>query len=108
VLYFAARRSEVWRYGQSLNKLIDYMLAGKPIVCSYSGYMSMINEAQCGIVVPAEDVVALRSEILRIVDLGSQARREMGERARQWVIANRSYATLGSQYHDLIAGMVAR
>ena len=29
VLYLSTFRSEVWRYGQSLNKLIDYMLAGQ-------------------------------------------------------------------------------
>jgi glycosyltransferase involved in cell wall biosynthesis len=106
-LYFGTKRSEVWRYGQSLNKLIDYMLAGKPIICSYSGYLSMVNDAQCGIVVPSEDVGALRREILRAVDLGVDARRQMGERARQWVIANRSYATLGVQYRELVASLVA-
>ncbi len=34
LLYFSVHVSKVWRYGQSLNKVIDYMLAGKPVVAS--------------------------------------------------------------------------
>ena len=49
LLYFSVHASKVWKYGQSLNKVIDYMMAGKPIVASYTGYPSMINEAACGI-----------------------------------------------------------
>ncbi len=64
VLYFSVHDSKVWRYGLSLNKLIDYMLAAKPIIASYSGYPSMVNEAQCGTFVPAKDVSALLRTIL--------------------------------------------
>jgi len=56
LLYFSVHVSEVWKYGQSLNKVIDYMLSGKPVVASYTGYPSMINEADCGSYVPAGDV----------------------------------------------------
>ena len=50
VLYFSVEDSKVWRYGQSLNKLIDYMHARKArLSASYSGYPSMLNEAQCGV-----------------------------------------------------------
>ena len=51
VLYFATHPSEVWNYGQSLNKLVEYMLAGKPVIGSYTGYQSMLNEANCGVFV---------------------------------------------------------
>ena len=63
LLYFSVHVSKVWQYGQSLNKVIDYMMAGKPVVASYTGYPSMINEANCGTYVPAGDVPALRQEV---------------------------------------------
>ena len=47
IVYFSTFPSSVWNYGQSLNKIVDYMLAGKPIIGSYSGFPSMINEAEC-------------------------------------------------------------
>lgn len=46
LVYFSVHVSTVWRFGQSLNKVIDYMLSGKPIIASYTGYPSMINEAE--------------------------------------------------------------
>jgi hypothetical protein len=59
ILYFAALNSKAWQYGWSPNKLIDYMISGKSILASYSGYPSMINEANSGIFVPAEDKQSL-------------------------------------------------
>ena len=64
VLYFATHPSEVWNYGQSLNKLVEYMLAGKPVIGSYTGYQSMLNEANCGVFIPSGDVNALVAQIV--------------------------------------------
>ena len=98
VLYFAVHPSEVWRYGQSLNKVMDYMLAGKPIVASYTGFPSMLNEARCGSYVPANDVEALRTEILRLAAMPERERLIIGERGGAWVRKNRNYEKLASEY----------
>ena len=42
-LIFSTHPSNVWHFGQSLNKLIDYMLANKPILGFYNGYESMLK-----------------------------------------------------------------
>ncbi len=98
LLYLSVHDSEVWDYGLSLNKLIDYMLAAKPIVASYSGYPSMINEAECGTFVPAADAVALRDEIRRFAEMPSDERTTMGERGRTWLLAQRTYRALAENY----------
>ncbi|CAM8670236.1 RfaG Glycosyltransferase [Comamonadaceae bacterium] len=98
LLYFSVHISEVWRYGQSLNKVIDYMLSGKPVVASYTGYPSMINEADCGSFVPAGNVAALRGEILRYVSMDATQRDAVGRRGREWILANRRYKTLAQSY----------
>lgn len=98
LLYFSVHASKVWNFGQSLNKVVDYMLAGKPIIASYTGYPSMINEAECGSYVPVEDVLALRSEILRYNLLPELERRAMGMKGRDWILAHRSYRTLARNY----------
>lgn len=101
LLYFSVHVSKVWRFGQSLNKVIDYMLAGKPIVASYTGYPSMINEAGAGTFVPAGDVDALRSTILSYAVMAPIKRASIGEAARKWVLHNRSYSRLADEYLDL-------
>ena len=98
LLYFSVHDSKVWDYGQSLNKVIDYMLAAKPVVASYNGYPSMINESGCGVFVPANDVDVLVTAIFDM-KLRSQAEREqMGARGREWLLQNRCYSKLASDY----------
>ncbi|MDN6866106.1 MULTISPECIES: glycosyltransferase family 4 protein [Pseudomonas] len=102
ILYFSVYPSKVWNYGQSLNKVIDYMLAGKPVVASYSGYPSMINEADCGVYVPASDVESLVTCILEMKSRTPIEREEMGMRGRQWLLDRRSYPKLAKDYMDVI------
>lgn len=98
LLYFAVHVSRVWKYGQSLNKVIDYMLAGRPILASYSGYPSMVDESGGGSYVPAGDVEALRSEILRYVGMSPAERSTIGAAARDWLMSNRTYDHLAHDY----------
>lgn len=102
VLYLSVHKSKVWDYGLSLNKLIDYMLAAKPVVASYSGHPSMIDESGCGTFVPAADPVALRDELLRFARLSSAQREEMGARGRQWLLANRRYEVLADDFLEVV------
>ena len=102
MLYFSVHNSEVWRYGQSLNKVIDYMLAGKPIVASYTGFPSMINEAQCGTYVPAGDEKSLKDEIIRYAQMSASERADIGARGREWILQNRTYSVLASDYLKIL------
>jgi glycosyltransferase involved in cell wall biosynthesis len=102
LLYLSVHDSDVGDYGQSLNKLIDYMLAAKPIVASYSGYPSMINEADCGTFVRAGDAPALRDEIRRYSRMTAVERASIGERGRRWLLENRDYAILAQEYLKIL------
>jgi glycosyltransferase involved in cell wall biosynthesis len=102
LLYFSVHVSKVWRFGQSLNKVIDYMLAGKPVVASYTGFPSMINEAGCGSYVPAGDVSALRQELERYARMPASDRAELGSKGRAWILANRQYPKLAEDYLKIL------
>jgi glycosyltransferase involved in cell wall biosynthesis len=85
-----------------LNKVIDYMIAGKPIIASYSGYPSMINEAQCGVFVPAEDMAALRHAIYEYQKMPKEQLQAIGARGREWLLNNRSYGKLAQDYLEVL------
>lgn len=106
VLYLSVHASKVWEYGQSMNKVVDYMLAGKPIVASYSGYMSMINEADCGLIVPPYDPAAIQSAVKEIAGLSDSQRRAMGRRGREYILKHREYDTLAAAYVAEIRKMI--
>lgn len=98
LLYFSALKSKVWDFGWSPNKIIDYMLAAKPVLCSYSGYKTMINEANSGFFVPSEDSKSLKEVILEILNVNKDELNIMGERGRNWILANRKYSKLADDY----------
>ena len=98
VAYFSVHDSEVWRYGQSLNKVLDYMLSGRPIIASYSGFPSMVNEAQCGSFVAACNVPALSSIIDYYSNMPTDTLDEIGARGREWILKHRKYSVLAEDY----------
>ncbi len=104
LLYFAAHDSKVWRYGMSPNKLVDYLMAARPVVASYSGFPSILNEAGCGEFVPAADVGALRDAIVRFQQMPADRRTAMGAAGRQWLVAHRPWPVLAQRYLELLDG----
>ncbi|NKB31985.1 MAG: glycosyltransferase [Pseudomonadales bacterium] len=108
ILYLATHNSEVWDYGQSMNKLVDYMRSGKPIVASYSGYQSMLNEANSGVFVPSNDANKLKEAIEDFVNMEQHARLEIGENGKKWINQNRTYSKLAKSYLRELERLVCR
>jgi glycosyltransferase involved in cell wall biosynthesis len=102
-LCFDSVDSEIAKYGLSRNKWIDYMNAGRPIICSYNGYQSMINEAGCGSFVEFGNIDLLSKEILRFKNMSKEERKLMGERARDYLIKYRLFSTLAIQYQSFFS-----
>jgi glycosyltransferase involved in cell wall biosynthesis len=102
LLYFSVHVSKVWQYGQSLNKVIDYMMSGKPIVASYSGYESMINEANCGVYIDAGNVFELQKQIQFFSRMDKSEREEIGGRGKEWLITHRQYKKLAVDYENIL------
>lgn len=108
LLYFSTFDNEVWRYGQSLNKIIDYMLAAKPILASYSGHPSMINEANCGLFISANDSSAIVKALQKFKAMPYEDRQSMGLRGREWVIKHRNFNTLSQNYLEIIESIIKK
>jgi glycosyltransferase involved in cell wall biosynthesis len=106
LLYFAAHQSKVWEYGMSLNKLTDYLLSARPILGSYSGFPSILDEASCGRFVPAADAGALLRALNDFRELPESARAQMGRSGRDWLFANRTWARIAKGYLDLLDQLI--
>ena len=89
------------KYGLSRNKWIDYMAASKPIICSFSGYQSLINDAKCGVFVPENDQKALLQAIKEFKNLPSNELKEMGDNGRRYIEDYRTFDKLSSEYELL-------
>lgn len=102
ILYLSTKDSKVWEYGQSMNKVVEYMVAGKPIIASYTGYPSMINEANCGVFVESSNPGNLKQAILNITNQNVQDIKQLGENGRKWICENRQYSKLANEYINKI------
>ncbi len=98
LLYFSVHVSRVWQYGMSLNKVIDYMMSAKPILGSYTGYRTMVEDAGAGSIVPAGDLPALKAEIVRYKDMPEEERAAIGSRGKEWLFQHRRYESLAADY----------
>lgn len=68
----------LYKYGISLNKMCDYLAAGRPILFAGDSVYNPVREAQAGIHVPPENPAALADAIDRLVELAPEERLRMG------------------------------
>ena len=108
LLYLSTYPSRVWAFGQSLNKLIDYMLAGRPVLASMTGLPSMIDEAGSGTFVPAGSSQAVADEVRRFAAMPAEERNRMGRAGRAWVLEHRSFRRLAADYAEVLDEVTSR
>lgn len=98
ILYLSTQNSKVWNFGQSMNKIVEYMLAAKPIIATYTGYPSMINEANCGQFLKTSNHLDLINVFKEYSLMTSIERKTIGLNGRKWIYQNRMYNKLASEY----------
>jgi glycosyltransferase involved in cell wall biosynthesis len=97
-LYIGLKNERLFRFGVCPNKLIDYMMAGRPVIQAISASNDLVSEARCGYSVPAEDAEALSGAVLDVLALSPARRKEMGHNGRAFVKARHSYGVLAEQF----------
>lgn len=102
ICYEGGVHSFLHKYGTSANKMIDYMLAGKPIVKSVDEPGSEVERIGCGVQVEAENVKQVRDAILKIVDMSNEERDEMGAKGYKYATENLEYHTLSKKFIDYV------
>ena len=82
------------------------MMSGKPVLASYSGYQSMINEANSGFFTPSEDSVALSNKLESIYLLNKSDLKKVGLRGKEWLIKYRNWDVIASDYLDHMNNLI--
>jgi glycosyltransferase involved in cell wall biosynthesis len=96
------RRSPLYRYGVSPNKIFDYMLAARPILQACDASNDLVAEANCGLTSPPEDPPAFAHAVLRLQKLPKCERQRLGENGRQFVVQHHNYHVLARRFLDAI------
>lgn len=101
-LYAGSQKVSIYRFGISFNKIIDYMMAGKPILQAIEAGNDPVGEAHCGVsVVPGPREIA--DAALRLMKLSPEERAAMGANGQAFVKANHDYAVLARRFLEGLA-----
>lgn len=101
-LYVGARPCSLYRFGVSLNKLYDYMMAEKPILYGVVAANNEVEEAGCGITIQQESAQSIVEGIHSLIRMPEDERAHMGKYAKVWVLQNRSYSKLASDFEEIM------
>lgn len=97
-LYIGLKKEPLFRFGVSPNKLMDYMMAAKPIIYAIKAGNDSVTESCCGVSVPPEEPEAVADAVMRLMNMGERERTEMGLRGRAYVLANHDYRSLARRF----------
>lgn len=97
-LYIGWSKNPLYRFGISPNKLIDYMMAGRPIVHSVEAANDWVKDADCGISVDAEDAAAIARAFLAMSTWEQAQLEEVGLRGRKYCQDNFDYTKLAKEF----------
>jgi len=104
IAYITSKRSPLYQYGVSANKMFDYMYASKPIIYAIESGKNLIDLASCGVSIAPENREALDKVILNLSsDLVKLDK--MGENAKAYVQAEHTYEALAEKYLRLMENM---
>lgn len=98
ILYAGVRRSRLYEGGIGMNKIMDYMMAGKPIVFGIAERTNLVSQANCGVIIEPEDPKAIADAVIKLASLDIVERKEMGERGREYIREHHNYSKLAKSF----------
>jgi glycosyltransferase involved in cell wall biosynthesis len=103
IAYIGWKRQPLYRFGIAPNKLMDYMMAGVPVLHSVEAGNDPVAEAGCGLTVAPESPAAVAEGLRRLAALPGDERRAMGARGRAFVVAHHTYPVLAARFVEAMA-----
>jgi glycosyltransferase involved in cell wall biosynthesis len=96
--YIGLQRQPLFRFGVAPNKLIDYMMAARPVLYAIESGNDLVSEAGCGVSVAAEDAPAVVQGIRAMRAMDPGRRSAMGLLGQKFVLENLTYSVLGKRF----------
>lgn len=101
-LCLLGRDSPLYEHGISLNKMFDYMAAGKPIIQAMNTPASPAQEAGCAIVCQPEDATSVASAIVTLRELPLEQRVALGRAGQAFVRKRATHQKLARAFVNAI------
>lgn len=100
-LYIGSKKSRLYEYGVSANKIFDYLNVGLPIVNAFDTKHSPMNEVGNTIICEAENPESIKEGILKAKTINSSDREKIKDESRKFVRENHNIENLAKKFSDL-------
>lgn len=87
----------LYRFGISLNKLFDYLAAGRPVLMASDAVNDPVTDSKSGFTVPAGQPARLADAIQNLAMLPFEERERMGRAGRDYVERNHGFVQLATR-----------
>ena len=104
IAYIGFTSEPLYRFGVSPNKLMDYMMAAKPVVFSVQAGNDSVAEASCGLTVPPGSPRGIADGVLKLAGLTVREREIMGLKGRAYVQEHNTYLVLARKFLSIMEG----
>jgi glycosyltransferase involved in cell wall biosynthesis len=101
ILIVTVKKSVLYEYGISFNKIFEYMASKKATIFSGNVSNDLIRESKGGISIDSENIDEIKNAILNLYSLDNEERETMGKNARKYV-EKFSTQNLGEKLFGLI------
>lgn len=98
IAFIGWQRVPIYRFGIAPNKLMDYMMAGRPVLHSVEAGNDPVAESGCGLTVAPEAPQAIADGLRQLAALPAAERQAMGARGRAFVLAHHTYPVLAQRF----------
>jgi glycosyltransferase involved in cell wall biosynthesis len=102
LLYIGLQSQPLFRFGISPNKLMDYMMAAKPIIQAIEAGNNIVEAIGCGLAIKAENVQAIVDAISDLEQKSQDELNDMGRRGQNFCLENHDYQVLAKQFMDVM------
>jgi len=104
VAFISLLPEKIFRFGVSPNKIFDYMYAKKPIIWAIEAGNNLVKDAECGISVLLNDTEQLKDAVIKLKNMSSNERMELGENGYNFVTRYHSYKMLSRKLIEIVEG----
>lgn len=102
-LFIALEKKGIYRFGTSLNKVMDYMMSGRPLLYSGEAANDPVRESGCGVSVAAENPAKIAEGARDLLGKSPAQLAEMGARGTAYVREHHDYSALARRFLEALS-----
>jgi glycosyltransferase involved in cell wall biosynthesis len=102
ICYIGWQKNSLYRFGIAPNKLPEYLYAGKPIIHAFSGKGDIVQQANAGLTIEAENPSAIAKAIIQLYELSDSERITLGNNGHQYVLQYLEYKMIADKLENII------